>query len=97
MITVITRTSNRPRYFANCRKSVLAQTRPCFHLIISDDPADAYPEGDKVVRLPIRSEGRGVNQYFNWVFQHIPAAPLVITRHFSQACRSSGVSSGVST
>jgi len=74
MITVITRTSGRPNFFANCRKSVLAQTRPAFHLVISDDSEDAYPEGDKVVRLPIRSEGRGVNQYFNWVFQHIPAA-----------------------
>jgi len=72
MITVITRTSARPNFFANCRKSVLAQTRPAYHLVISDDRADAYPEGDKVVRLPIRAEGRGVNQYFNWIVGHIP-------------------------
>lgn len=74
MITIITRTSGRPNYFANCRKSVLVQTRPAYHLIISDDPADAYPEGDKVVRLPIRAQGRGTNQYFNWVREHIPAS-----------------------
>lgn len=74
MITVITRTSGRPNYFANCRKSVLEQTRPAYHLIISDDPADSYLEGDKVVRLPIRAQGRGINQYFNWVREHIPDA-----------------------
>lgn len=72
MITVITRTSGRPNYFANCRKSVLAQTRPAYHLVISDDPNDAYPEGDMVVPMWVREQGRGCNYYFNWVLPHIP-------------------------
>lgn len=74
MITVITRTSSRPNYFRNCRFSILQQTCPAWHLVVSDDPADTYPEGDDVVRLPIRSQGRGCNSYFNWVRDKIPDA-----------------------
>lgn len=72
MITVITRTSNRPNFFAECRRSVLAQTRPAFHLVLSDDPTDTYPDGDLVVPLWVRQEGRGTNSYFNWILPHIP-------------------------
>lgn len=72
MITIITRTNNRPNFFARCRASVTGQTNAPFHLVISDNMADTYPEGDKVVRLPISTQGRGTNQYFNWVREHIP-------------------------
>jgi len=74
MITVITRTSGRPNFFANCRKSVLEQTRAPFHLVICDDPLDTYAEGDKVIWMPIRAEDRGTNLYFNRVAEHIPDA-----------------------
>jgi len=78
MFTVITRTANRPRFFAKCRRSVLAQTRKAFHLIVTDDPADHYPEGD-FVALVERKEGRGHNLYFNEVRRDIPDAnPWVI-------------------
>lgn len=71
MITVITRTANRPRYFAKCRRSVLQQTERAFHLVISDTPEDDYPEGDLVLRVP-RLQGRGHNLYFNQAAKHIP-------------------------
>jgi glycosyltransferase involved in cell wall biosynthesis len=71
MLTVITRTSNRPNYFANCRRSVLEQTVPAFHLVGTDDPADTYPEGDKVVQLPPR-RGRDSNLHFNDLIHHVP-------------------------
>jgi glycosyltransferase involved in cell wall biosynthesis len=71
MLTVITRTSNRPNYFANCRRSVLEQTLPAFHLVGTDDPADTYPEGDKVVQLPPR-RGRDSNLHFNDLIHHVP-------------------------
>ncbi len=78
MFTVITRTANRPRFFGKCRQSVLSQTRPTFHLVITDDPADQYPVGD-FVALVERKEGRGHNTYFNEVRQHIPDShPWVI-------------------
>lgn len=70
--TVITRTSNRPRFFSKCRQSVLSQTHPhVFHLIISDDPADHYAEGDFVALVEYR-EGRGHNLYFNEVRRYVP-------------------------
>lgn len=71
MITVITRTANRTRFFAECRRSVLEQTERPYHLVISDTPEDDYPEGDLVLRVP-RQEGRGHNLYFNQVRKHIP-------------------------
>lgn len=71
MITVITRTSNRPRFFAHCRLSVLAQTVRPYHIVISDEPEDDYMEGDLVLRLP-KQEGRGHNLYMNAARPHIP-------------------------
>lgn len=78
MFTVITRTSGRPRFFEQCRRSVLMQTEPAYHIVISDDPADEYMEGDLVLRVP-HIPGRGHNLYFNQVRQHIPPShPWVI-------------------
>lgn len=71
MITVITRTANRPRYFAECRRSVLEQTERAYHIVISDTPEDDYMDGDLVLRVP-RQEGRGHNLYFNEAARHIP-------------------------
>ena len=77
--TIITRTSARPRFFARCRASVLAQThKNYFHLVVSDDPADHYPEGD-FVALVEQLPGRGHNLYFNEAARYIPAShPWVI-------------------
>lgn len=78
MFTVITRTSGRPRFFEQCRRSVLAQTEPVFRLVISDTPEDDYPEGDFILKVP-RQQGRGHNLYFNQARQHIPKShPWVI-------------------
>lgn len=78
MITVITRTANRSRYFAECRRSVLAQTLRPYHLIVSDTPEDEYPDGDRVVRVQ-HLDDRGHNQYFNIARLHVPAShPWVI-------------------
>lgn len=78
MFTVITRTSGRPRFFEQCRRSVLAQTMQPFHLVISDDLADTYATGDFVLHVQ-HQEGRGHNLYFNAARQHIPAShPWVI-------------------
>lgn len=77
--TIITRTANRPNFFRHCRESVLAQThKNYFHLVVTDDPADKYPEGD-FVALVERREGRGHNLYFNEVARYIPVShPFVI-------------------
>ena len=78
MFTVITRTSNRPRFFAECRRSVLEQTIRPFHLVGTDDPNDTYPEGDLVVQLPPR-RGRESNLHFNDLIRHVPDThPFVI-------------------
>jgi len=67
MITVITRTSGRPRFFARCRQSVLNQSRKAWHVVAYDDPHDDYPEGDDLLRL-LHFSGRQSNRYFNVVF-----------------------------
>lgn len=69
--TVITRTSGRPKFFAECRRSVLVQKEPAYHLISSDDPADTYPKGDQIVRLDAQP-GRGHNLYFNTLHLWVP-------------------------
>lgn len=71
MFTVITRTSNRPKFFERCRRSVLEQGPGVFHLVGSDDAADTYPEGDKVVALDAYP-GRGHNLYFNTLKYYVP-------------------------
>lgn len=71
MFTVITRTSGRPNFFARCRRSVLEQGPDVFHLVGCDDPADTYPEGDKVVALDAYP-GRGHNLYFNTLSYYVP-------------------------
>lgn len=79
MFTVITRTSNRPRFFSECRRSVVLQSEKVFHLVSCDNPADLdYIKADKIVQLP-RAEGRGHNLYFNALRQHVPAShPWII-------------------
>lgn len=78
MFTVITRTANRPRFFAACRRSVLGQRRQPYHIVVSDNPNDDYMEGDRVVRVQ-HEDGRGHNLYFNLARLHIPAShPWVI-------------------
>lgn len=78
MFTIVTRTANRPRFFAECRRSVLEQTIQPHHLVISDTPADTYPEGDTVIRVQ-HLQGRGHNLYFNTARPHIPAThPWVV-------------------
>lgn len=71
MITVITRTSGRPRRFDICRKSVLMQGCQPFHLVISDTADENYMRGDKVLRVQ-KQEGRGHNLYLNEARHHIP-------------------------
>ena len=75
MITVITRTACRPRFFARCRQSVLNQTRKAWHLITMDDARDDYPDGDEVIKVfGMGSGGRVANLYFNKVLDKIPDA-----------------------
>ncbi len=40
MFSVLTRTSGRPRFFEHCRRSVLMQQEPVFHLVYCDNAAD---------------------------------------------------------
>lgn len=43
MLHVITRTSNRPKFFKICYESVHSQTYPELnHIVLSDDPKDTY-------------------------------------------------------
>lgn len=72
MFTVLTRTSNRPRLFHECWKSVLNQTILPYHIVSTDDPNDTYPEGDCIVQVE-RAPGRGHNLYFNTMRYHVPA------------------------
>jgi len=51
VIYVLTRTSGRPRFFSALRASLAEQTHRDFvHIVHSDDPTDAYVEGDIVIR-----------------------------------------------
>lgn len=67
MLTVITRTSNRPRFFAKCRDSIKNQTVTCNHIVISDDPKDDYVEGDEVYHIEKKKGKYPYNLYFNEV------------------------------
>ena len=40
MIAVITRTSNRPKFFKKCKDSVISQGNICKHYVISDNLND---------------------------------------------------------
>lgn len=72
MFSVLTRTSNRPNYFANCRRSVLGQTLKPYHIVSTDNDADQYPEGDAIVKV-MNEPGRGHNLYFNTMRNYVPA------------------------
>lgn len=71
MFTVINRTSGRPRFFAECRRSVLSQKEQVFHLVSTDDPADQYPKADKIIQLE-QEQDRRHNLYFNELRRHVP-------------------------
>jgi hypothetical protein len=72
MLTVLTRTSNRPNYFKRCRRSVLEQTQRAFHIVSTDDPADTYPRGDVVVKVGKQPGHRGANLYFSDMVKKVP-------------------------
>lgn len=82
MFTVLTRTSNRPRYFTVCRESVFRQTVKPYWIVSTDDDNDTYlyddPRPDQVIRVQ-REQGRGSNLYFNTMRLYVPGlAPWVI-------------------
>lgn len=78
MFTILTRTSNRPNYFARCRQSVKDQTIQAYHIVSTDDPTDTYPEGDKIVQVE-PAIGRGHNLYFNTMRLYVPSEfPFII-------------------
>ena len=49
MIAIVTRTSNRPKYFNRCYESVLSQDIPCKHYVLYDNEDDMSYLGDKDV------------------------------------------------
>lgn len=76
--TVITRTSGRPKFFEECRRSVVTQSVKPYHLVGYDNTDDTYPEGDEVAYL-VYAPGRGHNLYFNTLRHYIPRkSPWVI-------------------
>lgn len=78
MFSVLIRTSARPKMFARCLQSVFDQTLFPHVIVSSDDPADTYPVGHLVLRVP-RQTGRGHNLYFNHMKKYIPDShPWVI-------------------
>lgn len=89
MITIITRTSNRPKYFAQNRKSILEQTyQPITHLVGVDDVTSAnyvlehgvQPIGINRHQL-IDKYGNGTavhNLYFNELMQHVKTPHVMI-------------------
>lgn len=72
MFTILTRTSNRPKYFKTCRQSVEDQTVKAYHLICTDDEADKYPAGDLIMHVEKR-QGRAHNLYFNTMRYRVPS------------------------
>lgn len=78
MIYVLTRTSNRPRFFAGLRASLAAQSfRDYVHVVHSDDPNDAYVEGDIVIRGPPASPELYIGRLLEAI-QHAPPGWVVI-------------------
>jgi len=65
MLSVITRTSNRPNYFKNCRESVLKQTIPVEHITISDSDESYMADLQLVLRVTKRDGEYPYNLYFN--------------------------------
>lgn len=88
MLTIITRTSNRPKYFAQNRKSILEQTYPNItHLVGVDNKESAeYVKEHGINPILINRQklinrhGLGTavhNLYFNELMQHVKT-PLVM-------------------
>lgn len=50
-IAIITRTSGRPRYFAKCRASVIAEGQLCSHYVVSDTSSDSVYLNDKSIKI----------------------------------------------
>ena len=51
MIAVLTRTSNRPKYFSRCYDSVQKQSSPCRHYVLYDNRDDLHYLKEKKVYL----------------------------------------------
>ncbi len=82
MFTILTRTSNRPAFFAECRRSIRAQTLPASWIVSRDNPHDTYmyddPAPDVVVEMN-QEAGRGHNLYFNTMRRYVTSsAPWII-------------------
>jgi hypothetical protein len=60
MLTILTRTSNRPNYFKNCRESI----KNTKHIVICDTD-EKYPKGDIILRVKKREGVYPYNSYFN--------------------------------
>lgn len=77
-VFVLTRTSRRPRAFARLRRDLLAQEYPgeIIHVVHSDDPADAYIEGDIVVRSERLRRRRPTD--FPWDQYHLTLLQAVV-------------------
>ena len=74
MLTVLTRTSNRPNFFRRCRQSVLEQTSRAYHIVSLDDPRDTYAHGDVLVKVcrDTTVGARPENAYFNVMRRRVP-------------------------
>ncbi|MDD3875444.1 MAG: glycosyltransferase family A protein [Bacteroidales bacterium] len=88
MLTIITRTSNRPKYFEQNRKSILEQTYPNItHLVGVDDVNSVTYVREHGVEPIILNREKLINQYgqgtavhnlyFNELMQHVKT-PLVM-------------------
>lgn len=83
MFTILTRTSNRPNFYAECLRSIQAQTLTPAMVVSRDDPEDTYMFRDStpicIVVNVDREPGRGHNLYFNTMRYYVPnSAPWVI-------------------
>jgi hypothetical protein len=78
MLYILTRTSGRPKFFANLRESIKALTYPekIVHIVHSDDPRnESYVEGDIIIKGEAHGDymGKGpYNLYNNTLLKAIP-------------------------
>lgn len=77
ILYILTRTSQRPAFFAKCRESVkaLSWPGPVVHIVHTDDPRDSYVEGDIIVKGETFGPSFGdgfYNLYNNRLLKAIP-------------------------
>lgn len=75
-VFILTRTSGRPRFFAELRRSIRSLEYPdIVHVVHTDDPRDSYVEGDIIIRgeneLGVAGNGT-FNLYNNRLLQAVP-------------------------